>query len=158
MIKIKYALQSSKCHLFLSLFNILNILLWKEALANIFSYDSIFTFEKHINEFCKKRYRNLHALVRCTKYVSTEKRRTLFKAFAVSQFNYCPLVRMFHTKESYDRINSLHEKALKLTCPNRNLSFDEFLKLDKSVSIHYRNLYFLTEIYIMLKWDCLHQL
>ena len=68
--------------------------------------------------------------------MSTEKRRTLFKAFVVSQFNYCPLVWMFHTKELNNRINSLHEKALRLIYQNRNLSFDKLLKLDKSVSIH----------------------
>ena len=80
--------------------------------------------------------------------MSTEKRRTLFKAFVVSQFNYCPLVWMFHTKELNSRINSLHEKALSLIYQNRNLPFDELLKLDKSVSIHYRNLqYLLTEVY-----------
>ena len=80
--------------------------------------------------------------------MSTEKRRTLFKAFVVSQLNYCPLVWMLHTKELNSRISSLHEKALRLTYQNRNLSFDELLKLDKSVSIHYRNLqYLLTEVY-----------
>ena len=37
---------------------------------------------------------------------------------------------------------------LRLTYQNRNLSFDELLKLDKSVSIHYRSLqYLVTEIY-----------
>ena len=80
--------------------------------------------------------------------MSTEKRRTLFKAFVVSQFSYCPLVWMFHTKELNSRINSLHEKALRLTYQNRNLSFDELLKLGKSISIHCRNLQcLLTEIY-----------
>ena len=80
--------------------------------------------------------------------MSTEKRRTLFKAFVVSLFNYCPLVWMFHTKELNGRINSLQEKALRLIYQNRNLSFDELLKLDKSVSINYRNLqYLLTEIH-----------
>ena len=68
--------------------------------------------------------------------MSTEKRRTLFKAFVVSQFNYCPLVWMFHTKELNNRINSLHETALRLTYQNRNSSFDELLKFDKSVFIH----------------------
>ena len=58
------------------------------------------------------------------------------------------LVWMFHAKELNDRINSLREKALRLTYQNRNSSFDKLLKLDKSVSIHYRNLqYLLTEIY-----------
>ena len=54
---------------------------------------------------------------------------------------------MFHTKELNNRINSLHEKASRLTYQDRNSSFDELLKLDKSASIHYRNLqYLLTEI------------
>ena len=44
---------------------------------------------------------------------------------------------MFHTKELNSRINSLHEKALRLIYQNRNLSFDELLKL----------LCLLTEIY-----------
>ena len=80
--------------------------------------------------------------------MSTEKRHTLFKAFVSSQFSYCPLVWMFHIKELSNWINSLHEKALRLTYHNRNSSFDELLKFGKSVFIHYRNLqYLLTEIY-----------
>ena len=54
---------------------------------------------------------------------------------------------MFHTKELNNWINSLHKKVLRLTYQNRNSSFEKLLKLDKSVSIHYRNLqYLLTEI------------
>ena len=55
---------------------------------------------------------------------------------------------MFHTKQLSNRINSLHEKSLRLTYQDRNSSFSELLNLDKSVSIHYRNIkYLLTEIY-----------
>ena len=72
--------------------------------------DSNFTFEKHINELCKKGNQKLHALARCAKYMSTEKRRTLFKAFVVSQVNYCPLGWMFHTKKLNNRINSLQRR------------------------------------------------
>ena len=80
--------------------------------------------------------------------MSTDKRRTLFKTFVVSQFSYCPLVLMFYTKELNNRIISLLKKALSLTYENRNSSFDKLLKLDKSVSRHYRNIqYLLTEIY-----------
>ena len=80
--------------------------------------------------------------------MSTEKRRLIFKAFIISQFNYCPLVWMFHTKQLNNRINSLHEKTLRVTYQDRNSSFSELLNLVKSVSIHYRNIkYFLTEIY-----------
>ena len=68
--------------------------------------------------------------------MSTDKERTLVKAFLVSHFKYYPLVWMFHTKELNNWINSPHEKALSLTYQNRNLPFNELLKLAKSVSIH----------------------
>ena len=55
---------------------------------------------------------------------------------------------MFHTKQLNNRINSLHEKALIVTYQERNSSFSEQLHLDKSVSIHYRNIkYLLTVMY-----------
>ena len=150
-----FKVNPSKCYLFLSPFNIKSINIKNSSIEGSSSekflgvtVDSNFTFEKHINELCKKGNQKLNALARCAKYMSTEKRRTLFKAFVVSQFNYCLLVSMFHTKELNNRINSLHEKALRLTDQNRSSSFDELLKLGKSVSIHYRNLqYLLTEIY-----------
>ena len=136
-----FKVNPSKCHLFLLPFNLKSINIKNFSIEGSSSekflgvtVDSNFTFEKHINELCKKGNQKLHALARCAKYMSTEKRRTLFKAFVVSQFNYCTLV--------------WNEKALRLIYQNRNLSFDELLKLDKSVSIHYRNLqYLLTEIY-----------
>ena len=55
---------------------------------------------------------------------------------------------MFYTKQLNNGINSLHEKTLRLTYQDRNSSFSELFNLDKSVSIHYRNIkYLLTEIY-----------
>ena len=99
-----FKVNPSKCHLFLSPFNLKSINIKKFSIEGSSSekflgvtVDSNFTFEKHINELCKKGNQKLHALARCAKYMSTEKRRTLFKAFVVSQFNYCPLVWMFHT-------------------------------------------------------------
>ena len=76
------------------------------------------------------------------------KKRLIFKAFIVSQFNYFPLLWMIHTKQLNNRINSLHEKALRVTFQNRNSSFSKLLKLEKLASIYYRYIkYLLTEIY-----------
>ena len=60
------------------------------------TFDSNFTFEKYINELCKKGSLKLHALTRCGKFMSTEKRRLIVKAFIILQFNYCPLVWMIY--------------------------------------------------------------
>ena len=55
---------------------------------------------------------------------------------------------MIHTKQLNNRINSLHEKALRVTFQNRNSSFSKLLKLEKLASIYYRYIkYLLTEIY-----------
>ena len=94
-----------------------------------------------------KKSLKLHTPTRCAKFVSTEKRRLIFKAFIISQFSYCPLLWIFHTKQLNNLINSLHEKALGVTYQDRNSSFSELLNLNKSVSVHYRNIkYLLTEI------------
>ena len=62
------------------------------------------------------------------------------KSFIDSQFNYCPLIWMFHNRTLNNRINRLHERALRLVFKNPNLSFQELLNKDKSFTIHERNL------------------
>ena len=60
----------------------------------------------------------------------------LLKAFIESQFNYCPLVWMFHSRTLNNRINKLHEKALRLVYKNPTLTFE----MDNSFTIHHRNI------------------
>ena len=64
------------------------------------------------------------------------------KKFIILQFNYCSLVWMFRSKQLNNGINSLQEKALRVTYQDRYSSFSALLDLDKSVSIHYRNIKF----------------
>ena len=70
-------------------------------------------------------------------------------AFITSQFSYCPLVWMLHSRTMNNKINKIHEKTLRLVYKDeKNLSLDDLLKKDKSVSIHQRNLQILaTETY-----------
>ena len=93
--------NASKYHLFLSPFNARSINIKSSVIEGSSSEkflgitidsSSNFTFEKHINDLCKKGNLKLHALTRCAKFMSTEKRRLIFKAFIISQFNNCPLV------------------------------------------------------------------
>ena len=62
------------------------------------------------------------------------------KALIESQCNYCPLVWMFHSRTLNNRINRLHERALRLVYKNDQSSFEELLNKDNSLSIHHRNL------------------
>ena len=75
------------------------------------------------------------------------KRRNLMKAFITSQFSYCPLIWMFHSRNLNNKINRIHEQALRLVYQN-NLSFSELLNLDNSLKVQQKNLQRLvTEIY-----------
>ena len=76
------------------------------------------------------------------------KRKSLMKAFITSQFNYCPLIWMFHSRQLNNRINKTKERALRLVSKDNKLTFNDFFKLDNSVTIYQRNLQILaTEIF-----------
>ena len=89
-------------------------------------FDSNLSFENHITYFCKKASQKLHALARISHYMDLNKRRNLMKAFITSQFSYCPLIWMSHSGNLNNKINRIHERALRLVYQN-NLSFSELL-------------------------------
>ena len=61
-------------------------------------------------------------------------------AFIESQFSYCPLIWMFHSRKLNKRINYLHERALRIVYNDYYSSFDRLLDMDNSFSMHHRNL------------------
>ena len=110
-------------------------------------FDSNLSFENHVTSLCKKASQKLHALARISHYMDLNKRRNLMKAFITSQFSYCPLIWMFHSRSLNNKINRIHERALRLVY-QINLSFFDLLDLDNSVTVHQKNLQVLvTEIY-----------
>ena len=114
--------------------------------------DSSLSFEKHITNLCKKASQKLNALARISGYMNIQKRRTIMKSFITSQFGYCPLSWMFHSRRLNNKINSIHERALRITYGDNVSSFQELLEKDNSVSIHHRNIQVLaTEMYKISK-------
>ena len=102
--------------------------------------DNNLNFDEHVSSLCKKANMKLHALSRISHLMNKDKLRLLMKAFIESQFAYCPLVWMFHSRILNNKINKLHERALRLVYKDIHLSFHEMLEIDKSFSIHDRNL------------------
>ena len=101
--------------------------------------DSNLTFENHINSICKKASQKLNAFARIAPYMNTQKRRAIMKSFVTSQFSYCPLIWMFHSRRLNNKINSIHERALRITYQDNASTFEELLNKDNSVSIRHRN-------------------
>ena len=146
--------NADKCHLLVSSdesctvkiedFSIKNST--EEKLLGV-KFDSNLSFEGHVTSLCKKASQKLHALARISHYMDLNKRRSLMKAFITSQFSYCPLIWMFHSRNLNNKINRVHERALRLVYQN-NLSFSELLNLGNFVTVYQKNLQVLvTEIY-----------
>ena len=102
--------------------------------------DSNLTFEEHIKFILKKANQKLCALMRVSRFLNTDKLRILAKAFIESQFNYCPLVWMFHSRTANKKINRLHERTLRMVYKDKSLTYEQLLEKDKSFTIHERNL------------------
>ena len=102
--------------------------------------DNKLNFNEHVDNICKKANNKLQALARIAKYLSPDKLRIIMKTFIESQFNYCPLTWMFHSRQLNSKINQLHERALRIVHKNPNLTFQQLLNLDKTHCIHHRNL------------------
>ena len=107
----------------------------KEVLLGI-TIDKDLTFNDHVNSLCKKVCQKLNSLARLAPYMNVEKRRIIMKAFIESQFRYWPLVWMFHSRGINNKINRIHERALRIPYNNKS-SFQDLLDKDNSVTIHH---------------------
>ena len=66
----------------------------------------------------------------------------------LSQFGYCPLVWMFHSRELNNRINRIHKRSLRIVYQDYKSSFETLLEKDHAFTIHERNIQTLgTELY-----------
>ena len=111
-------------------------------------------FDYHISQLFKNAGEKLHALTRVLKYMNISQRKLIANAFIISQFSFCPLIWMFHSRVMDHIINLKHkhriyERNLRLIYPNQHqLTFKELIEEKKTVRTHQRNLQILaTDIY-----------
>ena len=104
------------------------------------SIDSELNFENHISNIYSKVSKKRNALRRIAGYITLEKRRILFKAFIESQFKYCPIIWMLHSRTMNIKINRLHEWSLRIVYCDQSSTFEELLEIDKTFSIHHKNI------------------
>ena len=150
-------LNADKCHLLVSghkyeamYASVGDALLWEENSVKLLGLiiDSELTFNSYVQMICKKASQKLTAILRLANIISEKKKKVLLKTFFESQFSYCPLLWMFCSRKLNNKINRLHERALRIAYADYVSSFEELLIKDGSVTIHQRNLKVLaTEMY-----------
>ena len=99
-------------------------------------FDYKLSFEDHISELYKKASRKIHVLLRVASYMNISKRRFLTNAFFKSQFSYCPLVWMYHSRANNGKINKLNKRSLQVIYSDKQSSFETLLEKDGSVAVH----------------------
>ena len=120
--------NSNKCHLIIVNNQDNNIKIGNDIITSKTSVkllrvtiDNKLNFNEHVDNICKKANNKLHALARIAKYLNPDKLRILMKTFIQSQFNYCPLIWMFHSRQLNSKINKLHKRALRIVYKNHTL-------------------------------------
>ena len=74
--------------------------------------DAKLNFNEHLNDIISKASRKVNALSRVMPYMNLSKKKKLVSSFFNSQFNYCPLIWMFHSRIINNKINRLHERCV----------------------------------------------
>ena len=110
--------------------------------------DNKLSFSEYVHKICDKASQKHNALTRLSSFMSLEKGRIIMKAFVHSQSGYCPLNWMFHNITLNNKINRIHERALRIVYCDKTSNFTELLQKDNAVTVHQRNLQVLaTKIY-----------
>ena len=143
-------LNEDKCHFLISgniheyLFTMVGReMIWESSEEKLLgvTIDKNLNFNPHLTRLCKKVSQKVTALARVAKLLPFHKRKLLLNTFIESQFSYCPLVWMFCSRKINRKINQIHERALRIVYNSYTSSFQDLLKMDKSMTIHHRNIH-----------------
>ena len=106
-------------------------------------------FNTHIKNICRKADQKPSVPFRISHFLDQGNKVLLYKSMTKSQFNYCPLVWIYCSRQSNNLINRVHERGLRLTCRNEtNKEFQQILREKNEPTIHQKNLQVLmTEVY-----------
>ena len=110
--------------------------------------DNKLNFGIHINNICKVASSKIKGLGRIRSRLNLSQAKILYNSFILSQFNYCCFVWMFCSKTLQNKINQIQKRALRILYNEPNLNLDKLVELDKSTTIHIKNIItLLTEVY-----------
>ena len=116
-----------KCHLLISSGENVHVNIGTSQIKNSdcerllgIDIDCKLSFENHINQIYSKARAKIKALARIAPFLNKRKRKLMMNAFFKSQFRYCSLSWMFHSRTLNNKINRLHEGCSTIYLINRD--------------------------------------
>ena len=91
--------------------------------------DDQLNFNLHISNICRSAANQLNALIRLKRILTIEVKKTLINSYFYSNFKYCPLIWMFSSAKSLNKVESLQKRALRFLYANYDSSYNSILKL-----------------------------
>ena len=105
-----------------------------------FEIDSKLNFDKHISKLCNKSAGQLNALFILNRYSGFEEEKTLINSFIYGNFNYCPLVWHFCSKNSLNKIENIQKRALRFLLNNYESDYKTLLKKSNKCTMEVKRL------------------
>ena len=91
--------------------------------------DNQLNFNLYISNICRSAANQLNALIRLKRFLDFEEKKTLINSYFYSNFNHCPLVWMFSSAKSLNKVESLQKRALRFLYDNYDSSYESILKI-----------------------------
>ena len=106
-------------------FNNLTIKSSKEVEILGIKIDNNLNFNNHIKSICRKAGQKLS---RISSNLNMKQEKLLYKSTIKSQFNYCPLVWMFCSRQSNNLINRIHKRSPTISYKDQKTSHHNLLE------------------------------
>ena len=84
-------------------------------------------FNEHVRRIWSKASAQISALQRLTGLVDYPSRKAIYTSFIASNFNYCPLVWLFTSRDSINNIDKIQKRALRLVLKDYESCYKDLL-------------------------------
>ena len=100
--------------------------------------DDKLNFNLYISKIWKSATNQLDALIRLKQFLSFHAKEALINSYIISNFNYCPLVWMFSSAQSVNKIENLQKRALCFLCDDFEVSYEDLLSKGGKSTVNVR--------------------
>ena len=90
--------------------------------------DDKLNFNLHISNIFRSAANQLKSLIQLKNYLKFNVKRVFINSYVISNFHYCPLVWIFSTAKSLNKIESLQKRAFRFLYNDYSISYEGLLE------------------------------
>ena len=102
--------------------------------------DDKIDFNLQISKICKSAANQLNALISLKQFLTFHAKEVLINSYIISNFSYCPLVCMFSSTQSLNKIKNLQKQTLRFLYDDIEASYDNLISKGGKSKMNVRRL------------------